>query len=167
MNATESASPVSTLPMTVDGWVSSPNGRGTMDILWSSVFTVFLCSWTVLCLNLPTHYETEWSIIRRRIRWMFWAVAGPEFVLTAASGQWYSAKQSVHIFHSLGYTSWTLKHGFFADMGGFVLESKDFQPFPVNSKQLAYLVANGYTSLPDIQDKGKPCIICLKLANHR
>jgi hypothetical protein len=35
------------------GWTPAPNNRGTIDILWSSCLTIFLCSWTALCLNLP------------------------------------------------------------------------------------------------------------------
>ena len=36
------------------GWTSSPNGRGTVDIIWQCSSTIFLCCWTVLCLNVPS-----------------------------------------------------------------------------------------------------------------
>jgi hypothetical protein len=41
-----------------------------------------------------------------------------------------------------------LTHGFFADMGGFVLVSPDYPPFPVNAEQLHYLVGNGHVDFP-------------------
>lgn len=55
---------------------------------------------------------------------------------------------------------WTLTHAFFADMGGFVLETPDFEPFPLNSEQLLYLVSRGYIPCPElkkseIDDKNK------------
>jgi hypothetical protein len=46
---------------------------------------------------------------------------------------------------------WTLVHGFFADMGGFILESPDCEPFPVNAEQLHYLVSHGYVDFPRLR----------------
>jgi hypothetical protein len=46
------------------------------------------------------------------------AISGPEFVLTYASGQWGTARESVKAFRASGYPQWTMRHGFFADMGG-------------------------------------------------
>ncbi|KAM6484149.1 hypothetical protein HDV62DRAFT_357541 [Trichoderma sp. SZMC 28011] len=34
-------------PVTKSNYVSSPNTRGTLDILWSSLFTIFACTWTL------------------------------------------------------------------------------------------------------------------------
>ena len=35
-------------------------------------------------------------------------IAGPEFVLTYASGQWTTARDSVRAFHDAGYPQWTM-----------------------------------------------------------
>lgn len=70
-----------------------------------------------------------------------------------AAEQWESANQSVQEFRSLGYPQWTMRHGFFADMGGFLLQSPDVPMFPVDSGQLAYLVEKNYLQYPAI-DKG-------------
>lgn len=80
---------------------------------------------------------------------MFWAIVGPELVLSVAIGQYASARRSVVRFQNLGRT-WTLRHGFFADMGGMLLQPKDSTPFVVNSRQLAYLVEKGYLECPEI-----------------
>lgn len=128
----------------LQGWTSSPNGRGTLDIVWACALTIFLCSWSVLCLNVPAQGDSWWLVNRRKLQWMFLGVIGPEFILQSALGQWNAARDSVKEFDLLGYKGWTMTNAFFADMGGFVLQTKDWKPFPLNAKQLHYLVARGY-----------------------
>lgn len=141
----------------VHGWVSQPDGRGTFDIVWSSLLTVFLCTWTVLCLNLPAKTDSYSRRMFRKFRWMLLAIIGPEFVLSFAIGQWASAKRSQKQFDM---PEWTMRHAFFADMGGFVLQPRESAPFSINAKQLYWLVTNGYMPIPavedsDISDKSK------------
>lgn len=139
----------------VSGWIYQPNGRGTVDIVWSCTFTIFLCTWTVLCLNVPAKEETTWgAIFVRRLRWMIIAIAGPEFVLTIASGQWASAGRSVQAFADIGYPQWTIRQGYFADMGALHLSAPDMPSFPINAKQLHFLVKHGYVEFPTI-DRAK------------
>ncbi|KAK5120488.1 hypothetical protein LTR85_006143 [Meristemomyces frigidus] len=149
------------------GWTSQPNGRGTIDIIWSCVFTIFLCSWSVLCVNVPAKTDKQWTILWRRLYLTGLGVLAPEVILQAALGQRLSAARSVKAFsvsaEGLGTSAraaWTLNHGFFADMGGFVLHTSDGSQFPINAKQLHYLVTKSYIALPaitkeDIQDKNK------------
>ena len=61
----------------------------------------------------------------------------------------------VQKFHSRGYTHWTITHGFFADMGGFVFkaDSPNRPPIPLNAEQLFYLVKNSYVKCPDITER--------------
>jgi hypothetical protein len=92
--------------------------------------------------------------------WMVIAILGPEIVLTYAAGQWSRAKHSVAAFHKSGYKQWTIRMAFYADMGGFVLHTNDFDPFPLNAKQLHWLVVNKYIDYPpysieEIRDKSK------------
>jgi hypothetical protein len=79
-------------------WVHQPNSRRTLDIAWPSLFTIFICTYTMLCLNVPSEDETLWDIMRRRLFWTAIAIAGPEFVLTYASRQWGTARDSVKAF---------------------------------------------------------------------
>lgn len=67
-----------------------------------------------------------------------------------AAKQWELANQSVEEFRRLGYPQWTMCHAFFADMGGFVLQSPGFPLFHVDSEQLAYLVEKNYLRYPAI-----------------
>ncbi|KAL1978255.1 hypothetical protein VTN31DRAFT_1114 [Thermomyces dupontii] len=119
-----------------------------------------LCSWSILCMNVPAPNESLLRIYIRKLYLTALALLGPEFIFQIALTQWESARQSVKDFHECGYTDWTMKHAFYADMGGFVLKTKDWVPFPVNAKQLHYLVTEGYVDFPqlttrDIADRNK------------
>ncbi|KAI9714773.1 MAG: hypothetical protein M1820_000062 [Bogoriella megaspora] len=142
------------------GWVDQPSYRGTIDIIWMCLTTTFIATYTVLCLNVPSRGEPWFQIQGRRLLWMGVSIAGPEFTLTAAAGQWKTARTSVKLFSKLGYKSWTMRHGFFTDMGGLELRTTDFVPFLINSRHLYYLVSKGYMeypeiSLEEIRDKSK------------
>jgi hypothetical protein len=85
---------------------------------------------------------------------------GPEFVVALAAGQWRSARRSVYMFHADGYKDWTIRHVFFADMGGFKLQTPDFPLIPIDARQLYYLVKKGYLEYPlmskeSIDDRNK------------
>ncbi|OJJ75358.1 hypothetical protein ASPBRDRAFT_484273 [Aspergillus brasiliensis CBS 101740] len=71
----------------VHGWVYRPNCRGTIDIIWSGLFTIFICTYTMLCLNVPAQNEKPWDIIRRQLFWMAVAISGP--LLTCLWGMQY------------------------------------------------------------------------------
>lgn len=131
-------------PPILQGWTPSPNGRGSIDVLWACVFTLSLCSWSVLCLNVPAVCDGWWRITRRKLYWTFLGILGPEFILQTALGQWTSACDSVWQFRLLDHSEWCMTHAFFADMGGFILHTKDWIPFPLNARQVHYLVAEGY-----------------------
>lgn len=158
----------------VHGWVGQPNYRGTMDIIWTSLAAMFISTYVMLCLNVPSLGESWWSVAYRRMLWMGVSIAGPEFVLTAATGQWAAAKRSVEDFRRAGFEAWTMKHAFFADMGGIEINPPDFVPFRVNAKQLHYLVTKGYLPYPNIlrkeiwdkskQDTIAKVITCVQIA---
>lgn len=135
------------------GWVSQPNGRGTFDIVWGSLFTIFLCTWTSLHLNVPALGEKYMQRWFRKLRWMTQAIMAPEFIVAFATGQKVEAARSVEMWKRSGYHGWSMRHGFYANMGGFVLQPQDSKPFPVNAKQLHYLVTRGYMPFPTITGK--------------
>ncbi|KAF2867509.1 hypothetical protein BDV95DRAFT_679431 [Massariosphaeria phaeospora] len=60
------------------------------------------------------------------------------------------AKASVRLFARAKLNGCTLKHGFFADMGGLHLQVPNVKSFPVNSKQLHFLVSHGHVQYPEI-----------------
>ncbi|KAM0176229.1 hypothetical protein ACHAPC_009290 [Botrytis cinerea] len=85
-----------------------------------------------------------------KFRWQMFAVFFPEVLVALAAEQWISARQSVRTFKELGHNGWTIRHGFFADMGGIIVAPKDSDHFAIDSYQLAYLIRNNYISLPPI-----------------
>jgi hypothetical protein len=127
----------------------------------------------MLCLNVPSPKESWQNIAARRVMWMGLAIIGPEFVLTYAAGQWSRARQSVKAFHAAGYKDWTMRLAFFADMGGFVLQVENCSQFPLNAKQLHWLVRHGHVDYPNItvaeiwdkskQDQFAKIITCVQI----
>lgn len=137
----------------IDGWIGQPNTRGTLDILQTCVLTIFVCTYTILCLNVPAPNESAWILTGRKLFWMGLSIADPEFVLSYASGQWGTAQDSVKAFQDLGYPQWTLRHGCFVDMGGFLLVPKDSKPFITIGKHLHWLVSQKFLPIPEIPQK--------------
>ncbi|KAK5455078.1 hypothetical protein LTS15_005798 [Exophiala xenobiotica] len=200
-------------------WQESPNERGTMDIVWSCLFTVFICVWTAVHLNVPAPPETDSTIDLwlRRIKWVWHCCLAPEIVMLLAAGQWSFARVcwretreilaqqdeqlrmetgDIHLAKSCTAPAvsvsgdatpsagneaeeiqmtemsrprrqrfetfeqrqqrtdderWTLRHAFFANMGGFRLkEQGNPKPYIVNAKHINYLVLKGYIDLPTI-----------------
>ena len=106
------------------GWTSQPDGRGTWDILWSCGSTMILCSWSLLCLNVPGPTDSKFQILRRKVYVTTLCFLGPEFIFIIALGQWKSSCQSVRDFHGSGFEKCTMRHAHFADMGGFILHTE-------------------------------------------
>ncbi|KAL8818127.1 MAG: hypothetical protein Q9223_003168 [Gallowayella weberi] len=55
---------------------------------------------------------------------------------------------------------WTIRHAFYANMGGFVLQPRESAAFPINGKQLHWLIKRGYVEYPkmtakEVWDKSK------------
>ena len=135
------------------GWIHQPDGRGTLDIIQSCLLTMFLCSWSVLCLNVPARSDKRWSLLILKMKWMVFTIFFPEVVVAFAAEQWESACQSVEDFVSSGYPQWTMRHAFFADMGGFLLQTPEFPAFPIDGQQLLYLVGRKHLRYPDIDEE--------------
>ena len=141
----------------LQGWTSSPDGRGTLDILSSGVVTLFLCSWSVLCLNIFPPTFSERKKTWRKFLMAGLAFIGPEFLFQLSLGQWCAARRSVKNFRKSGYSGWTMKHAFLACMGGFALQP-DLQSsgehwvcFPLDEDQVLYLVKHGYIPYEEVK----------------
>lgn len=165
------------------GWTPQPDGRGTLDILWTCVVTMSLCSWSILCLNMPGTKESKWVVLWRKFAMTGLGVLCPEIMTTTAVGQWVRARQCVQDFNenleeelaklqesqqpagaeksSIGEKEiWTMQMAYFADMGGFRLRTKNGDEFPLDAKQIYYLTTKGYIKQPIyrprlIDDKNK------------
>ena len=82
------------------GWTAQPDGRGTLDIIWSCGITMFLCSWSILCMNMPGPKDSRSQILRRKLALTALGLLCPEVIFEGALGQWLSARQSVRDLNS-------------------------------------------------------------------
>jgi hypothetical protein len=126
-----------TTPSSRTNYVSSPDTRGTLDILWSCLFTIIACTWTIQHLNVPEQpgidprelrgfQALRWNLrgVRRSLKWMLVTTIAPEYILGKALADLYGAyrsKNMMRIYSRLDGVDWELTHGFFTNMGGFVL----------------------------------------------
>ncbi|KAH6603486.1 hypothetical protein Trco_008261 [Trichoderma cornu-damae] len=125
-------------PAAPANYVSSPNTRGTLDIIWSSLFTIIACTWTLQHPNIPEQRngrdkghlgDAKWALraFYRGAARMACTVIAPELIIGAAFGDLLAARQSRE--EMKGYAeedgvTWSLIHGYYANMGGFIIRSK-------------------------------------------
>lgn len=83
--------------ITTDGWVPQNGGRGTLDILLTCIFTIFLCCWTSICVNIPGETETKSQRFLSKLKLACLGILGPDFLLLLAIGQYESAQRSVDV----------------------------------------------------------------------
>lgn len=76
-------------------WVSSPDGRGTWDILYTCIFTILLCVYTAIHLNVPPPDDTKKELWLRKTKWVAIAIFAPEIVVVNAFLQWKMARDLV------------------------------------------------------------------------
>lgn len=111
------------------GWTSSPNARGTIDIIWSSVFVVFLSTWAALHINVPPVKKSSWWRLRSKALLMGVGLIAPELIATCAFTELRTALTVQNHMKDLGHKDWTLSQSFFVAMGGYMLHfNGDYKP---------------------------------------
>ncbi|KAF9471587.1 hypothetical protein BDN70DRAFT_819822, partial [Pholiota conissans] len=138
--------------------------RTVNDIIISCFATIFACTWSAIHPNIPAPMDCWWTRFKRQVTTMICALLAPELITYWALKQ-HSASQPT--------PPWTLTHGFFLQMGGFML-SEDGVPVHIlidgssrktpNKLQLLHNIKEGIISPPriteeDIQDRSKGDII--------
>jgi len=115
------------IPLKGSNFVSSPNIRSTLDILWSSLFTIFICTWTVQHLTVPPQddkggLERTIRSTWKKTKWMLVTLLLPEYLLGKALGEFTAALNSERRMKEINNgRKWTRTHAFYANMGGFIL----------------------------------------------
>ena len=124
------------------GYVSDPNGRGTVSLIISCGLTLILCVWSALHLNVPDQRATRVGRLWLSTKWVLAGIYSPELVLFAAWRQWSSARllqkrveqscpgrvrrvgAAERLFGGTERTrnGWTMTHSYFACSGGFAFE---------------------------------------------
>ncbi|KAI5810408.1 hypothetical protein BZA77DRAFT_254877 [Pyronema omphalodes] len=107
-------------------WVAEPKERGTMSLLSSCTFTMFLCVYTAVHLNVPPPGEKKRYFYLRKAKWVLVALLAPEVVLYTAWSQWREARwlqtQNPQDHSNPQDNKISLMQCFFVVMGGFVID---------------------------------------------
>ena len=112
--------------------VDSPKTRGTYNILWTCVFTLFTCTWTVQHLNIPAERSGEPKIVREKIYHMLheslpkvlWMLIAPELLVAFAFQDWIHVRNFFKIVGEISGRDkirWKKLYVLYANMGGFVI----------------------------------------------
>ncbi|CAF9930051.1 hypothetical protein IMSHALPRED_008076 [Imshaugia aleurites] len=97
--------PNCTTPAQHVNFVSNPQVRGTMDIIWTCFAVLSLCTWTIQHLMVPIpKARKKVSVIRKywekvsfnytKLKWMGVCIGAPEFVLGKALNEYLAAHDS-------------------------------------------------------------------------
>ncbi|KAH6633863.1 hypothetical protein B0J18DRAFT_854 [Chaetomium sp. MPI-SDFR-AT-0129] len=139
--------PRCTLPDSTPVFVKGPDVRSTLDIVWSSVAIILLCTWSILHLNVPPQvrplpppkstWETcrrafweAWYPFSRKVKWMLLTLIVPENIFGVALAEFWTSWQCTkqiqgfqeHEEKLADEIEWTRTHTLYANMGGFVLK---------------------------------------------
>lgn len=126
-----------TLPPPATTFVRPPDARGTLDIVYSCLTIIILCTWSILPLNVPTQIEsrpgkqTHLRGVRRlqtKLKWMAINVLGPEWPLITAINGLESVKKlekKFEMYKGIDDVPWTSSHTHLENMGGFMISFGD------------------------------------------
>ncbi|KAF8998945.1 hypothetical protein BDQ17DRAFT_1283009 [Cyathus striatus] len=136
----------------------SCNQRSVLDILWSCLSTLFLCTWVSVHPNVPDPEEEDWKAFWRKLKIMYASLMAPELVLTWAVRQWLGARKIFNMYKS-PRRNWTMNHAQFLQMGGFHSCSADHKG-AISPMRFDALLQEGKITFPtikkeEIQDKSK------------
>lgn len=108
------------------GWRSSPDGRGTLDIVWSCLFTVFICCWTASHPDIAYPGSSSTNSAVDKIVCLLVAAIAPEILVFISLCEWVAARD---LLQKRGISEiprdWSIAHYYYANMGGFCMQWKD------------------------------------------
>ncbi|KAG1768014.1 hypothetical protein EV702DRAFT_979715 [Suillus placidus] len=149
----------------------SCNIRTLWNILSSCGLTLFACAWTAIHPDIPRVDEGVFLHTFRRLHFMMVMLLAPEGITAFAAWQFFSARRAAKNFSDA--FGWTVTHGFFALMGGFVLCVDNELQATLTPEQLLQFVREGSVDIPsiteaEIKDRSKgdglsKCVAILQL----
>ncbi|KAG1741720.1 hypothetical protein EDB19DRAFT_709797 [Suillus lakei] len=134
---------------------SSTNTRTLWDIIWGCTATLFACTWTAIHPNIPGIRDGKFIVACRRLFIMIVALIAPELMITWATRQFFSARSAAK-----DVKGWTVTHGFFVWMGGFMLYVNGKPRATLTLDELLQFVREGSVDMPviieaEIKDRSK------------
>ena len=98
------------------GWVTESAGRGTLGLIISCLFTIFLCTWVVIH---PRVCQTPLLRLLHKIALFLKALVAPEFIAVEGLREWAQAKRTVNDCATLTGSKLKLIHAFYVGMLAF------------------------------------------------
>ncbi|KAF1999590.1 hypothetical protein P154DRAFT_576771 [Amniculicola lignicola CBS 123094] len=145
------------------GWVSEPDQRGTVSLIFSCVCTVIICTWNALHLNVPERRKSnsKWLLFFRKLGYLAVALLGPEMIAYLAIVEWNHAREvskDMKAYKRNGTWSDTLS--FFVLMGGVEVRRADGTTLFLPPDKAQEFYDNGWLSIADlpenaVEDKSK------------
>ncbi|KIJ14010.1 hypothetical protein PAXINDRAFT_100365 [Paxillus involutus ATCC 200175] len=97
---------------------TSSNYRSVWSILGTCALTLIICIWNVAYPNIM-HEKRRYKVLLYRVALALSALLAPEFTSVRAYSEWKHAGKIKQDFRD---KQWTRTHGFFALMGGFIIQ---------------------------------------------
>ncbi|EWG52468.1 hypothetical protein FVEG_11210 [Fusarium verticillioides 7600] len=150
-------------------WVSSPNIRGTFDILESCIFTLIACVFTALHLDIIPNSTWRRRLLEK-IKWVLFTIVTPEVSLLTASNQigrtWdlrsklkrIQKQQKSSISSPDEDVEINLQYAYFIVMGGIRFDVDDILTVRAGPPAIVQLASKGHwfkVRGKDIDDKSK------------
>ena len=110
----------------IKGWVQSPSGQGTLDILWSCLAVTSLCVWSAIHPDVA-HCKGKsqnrlWVHLRRKASLAFGTLICPEMTVLMEIEAQTQSRRLFAICQDNKLTDWTVTHSRLAFMGGFAYQ---------------------------------------------
>ncbi|KAL5046486.1 hypothetical protein BDW71DRAFT_207279 [Aspergillus fruticulosus] len=105
--------PLSSTKPELVGWVSEPNGQGTLGLLTTCLTTIFLCTWVVIH---PRVYQSEAYATCHKLALLAKTLLAPEFIAVEGLQEWAQCRRMVE--NCSGYTDgeFKLSHAYYISM---------------------------------------------------
>lgn len=145
--------PNCTAPTEQVNFVTDSDTRSTLGILWSCLFTIFTCTWTVLHLPVPEQREgrdpgtwgdLKWNLksLLRTLKWTVMMILMPELLMGIAIEALLINIRIQKLMKEQACedgVEWTTLHTVFTNIGGFAIStdrSSTIHQYPQESKAL-------------------------------
>jgi hypothetical protein len=72
--------------------LDSSGERDSLSLLYGCIFTIWICGWSAIHLNVPADSDNELTISLRKIKWTIITILAPEFPATNSWHDWVEAR---------------------------------------------------------------------------
>ncbi|EKM82161.1 hypothetical protein AGABI1DRAFT_36338, partial [Agaricus bisporus var. burnettii JB137-S8] len=121
------------------------------DIVWGCLITIFACTWIAVHPNIPARTDSRWCVFKRGLSTMIYALIAPELMVAWALHQYLGARQIMHKYNK--DVKWTKTHGFFIQMGGFMLYRDGLPVEVLTYKSFKELIDKKVIDKPEITER--------------